>query len=494
MSYRYKKYSPTNGIFNVTCDATGGRESIWQLPDEVLNLSKSRLEFNLRIPANNIDQRWTYTFKDVISPIRQIQLYTDSGIILCDIQYFNNYTKVARKPFTSLDEFLTYPIFNGSYVNGQYTGGSGNFLMRNNCRSDQEIQNLVGVNGAQDEITRISASWIGLRSDNFLSSVDYTEPQYFESMIGYLENDAEEYFDVPDFGLNISIELSAIKNTIFTLNKDIFFNNKKIFLKITWESSQKIAFTTDNSTEPATNPGEYPDDLNILLNNVTLVLATQQNDEINKNIKNTILTNGLNLTIDFISFLRSPVNTNGSTITLKYTRGNGRKIKYILVSLFNNNETLNNCYDCSNVATDVEESYYPYAPDPPPDPPIPNPNIYSEEYGSKIESFVTTLNDVRLQDQAIDSTKNDDYVYLREDLKKSVIQSIGVYAYNWVWIENFCGVPPIENNNDIDKGISLDVGQKYEFNGNLHVNNLIYYVWTVTNKLLTINKYGITCV
>ena len=64
---------------------------------------------------------------------------------------------------------------------------------------------------------------IGLRSDNFPSSVNYTEPQYFESMIGYLENDDLHQLVVPDFGLNISIELSAIKNTNIYSKQRHFF-------------------------------------------------------------------------------------------------------------------------------------------------------------------------------------------------------------------------------------------------------------------------------
>jgi len=474
MSYKYKKYYPTNGIYNVTCDAAGGRETIWKLPDEVMNLAKSRLEFNMRIPPNEVDdETYTYTFKDVISPIRHIQLYTDSGTILCDIPYFNNYSKIVRKPFTPLDEYLTYSLFNGSYINGEYTGGSGNFLRRNDCERNQESAPGFTINGGV--VSRVSPSVIGLRDSGYRCEMNYLEPQYFESMLGQIQVDPLPPYDpvMVDFGLNVSIQLDTIKNCIFGLNKDLYFNNQTVFLKIIWESRNRIAYNAESATDPAVAVTALTVDVNI--NNVTLVLACQNDEKTKKDVVNTILSTGLTYFVDYISVLRSNILTQGKTLTIKYTRGNGRKIKYIMVSIFDDNESDYLSYDCSNILTTLDV-------------------IISDLYRRRIRGLNTYLNDIRLQDNNISTSNFDDYLYLKNDLKKSVIQSHGVYAYNWFWLENFCDIPPTENNNDVDKGISLDIGQKYVFDGDIVRDDSIYYVWTITSKQLTINKYGITCV
>ena len=488
MNYYYKHYNPRDdkNSFSMINDDSG-IESIWKLPPDVFNPSKSKLEFTLSIQQsvdfNTLDGYYTYVWKDIITPIRTLQLYTSSNTLICDIQNFNYYSKVVRKPCTTFTDFMTKPLLFGSnYSNNVHYSGTGSFLQPNNQRFFEDHPEAMYVdNGVV--ITMAQSSTLFCRNDGSVSNKNYIEPQYFEvSNLGIVDvggNDAV----LPDMVFNISIELRDIKNSFFSLNRDVYFGeNETVYLKITWNGRTSIAFAGDGEKNPSNNPRLYNNVMNI--ENIHLVLACQQDEVKIKNIKNQILTSGLSIPIDYNIFYSSNVLVNGPTFTIKYNRIHGQKLKYIFVSFFTipPPNAFNKTYDCSNVTESTGLAA------------TTGVQVYITNYGRIIRSFYTSLDDKRLQDMDIDTVTNQDYIMLYDDIKESVLQDTDIYAYNWVWIENFCNEKPYLQNNETISGISLDVPRKYVFTGNVTNNNLIYYVWTITQKLLTINKYGITCV
>ena len=104
-SLDYSKIDHTYGTYQLTrvvqqtggqtfdITTAGGQESIFEIPPKVVNFSKSFIEASISIPigaANAI--AWTYA--DGFTFIRQIQLYTRSGLYLCDINDLDRYTNM----------------------------------------------------------------------------------------------------------------------------------------------------------------------------------------------------------------------------------------------------------------------------------------------------------------------------------------------------------------------------------------------------------------
>jgi len=97
-SYTLNKVLPLTGGSQTTLSAAGGNDTMFEIPSYVFNFSHSRFDFNFRI-VRSATAQYPTIFKDTIGCIRQFQVYTRAGLYLCDIPYFNNFTKITRKPF-----------------------------------------------------------------------------------------------------------------------------------------------------------------------------------------------------------------------------------------------------------------------------------------------------------------------------------------------------------------------------------------------------------
>ena len=86
-------------------------------------------------------------------------------------------------------------------------------------------------------------------------------------------------------------------------------------------------------------------------------------------------------------------------------------------------------------------------------------------------------------------------------MKGSVIQSVNVFYYNWLWIEDFTLKDNKEDKMADNKlaGLDLSVERKWDFyatqvNNNAAAAQYNYYTFAVTEKLLTVSSAGITCI
>src|SRR5205823_5713748 len=112
----------------------------------------------------------------------------------------------------------------------------------------------------------------------------------------------------------------------------------------------------------------------------------------------------------------------------RFNRNHGIRLIKIFHSIFDNTETSSTSYDNSSVTG-----------------------------GLKAQVFHTKLNDKRLQDYNLILSSQDDYVYLKEQLTKSVIQSSDMFYYNWLWIENFSGIDKFSKQNYDNLEVGLDL-------------------------------------
>lgn len=569
-SYSYNRILPLSGNQQANITTAGGNETLFEIPSKVCNLGESRLEFSMLIPTTTASANLatiatafsTYVFKDVVSPIRQLQLYTRSGLYLCDIPYFNNYTKCVRKYFTKLDDYLKYECNYNSYsstviganpfnennaIAGPIPGANssvGRFLRKNNVVSAEP--NIFSSNANSYQAPSftlnqaanfpycVNNSNLSIRHDNSLASSDFIEPQYFESSCPPQVTGQNGAYPVavgnnprtPPMYFQFSLPFSDIHNTLLSLNKDLYFGGEILILRIVWDNTSHICYSSNQTklvaesfdgaigvaaTLPGLLPGGgtlgpvipyVPDPglgalgltTNILVDNLTVYLAVEKNPDIANSVMNATLTDiGMSVLSDYIFPYKLNLGPSSvQSISLRFNRGHGRRLKYICAAMFNNNESLNTMYDHSNVgingrnpAAQVDAGgaaglvYY----------------GDGRLNGTKLRTFYTLLNNNRLQEYDLNCLKNDDYKYILNMIDESVIQEANMYQYNRLWVENFCGGKLTDHKQNEECGLPLDIEQKwdvyYNLNGNQSIN---HYVFAVVQRLLTVNNKGITMI
>lgn len=441
--YKLNRIFQQSGGQTVTLTSGGGNESIFEIPVRSFNLARSHLYMTLTPTA--VAGLFNFAWVDCVTPIRQIQLYTRSGIYLCDLSEANTYTKIALKPETKIDEFLEYDIISNTAIN---TYSTHRYLSRNNTLQDSATITLLAP--------------YAKRPNNTNSDVAYTESKYLESTAAI--NTAGPVF-------NVALPLSAYKNTIFALDKDLYMN-EIIILRIVWNATNRILFNGDTLANPSANLAAYG--AAIAVTNLSLFLASDKNQLLTNQLQGQIMSpEGLKILIPYVyTYKFGSGNATSHSISYRFNRGHGANLIKIFHSALSTAETLNTGYDHDNTGTD------------------------------KVNQFYTMLDNERLQEYNLDTTTRDDYLYLQPKLKGSVIQSANMFYHNWVWIEDFTGyvdkTKKPGNSDNLVSGLDLSVERKWDFYA-LKVHNNVaaaynYYTFAVTQKMLTIASVGITVI
>ncbi len=366
------------------------------LPPEVYNLSQSYLNGVLTIPSPTTGQYvWTYGGVG-FGLIQSIQFYGSSNQLLVDIDNVQNYLNIVGKKEMSQKDFLS-----SDYRNGMSQSNS-----------------LVGAVPAQ----RFGNSTLPVSPLN-PASVNYLEPNYFNcGAIGAASAGGSTPGQVV---INFSIPLNLIKNTLFAVDKNLFFGNI-MYMKITFGSASKICYMSSSNANPSSGtPAPWvhnaaplaTEPTSIQVTNLQLMLAMENKEEIKETLKRKVATTGLEL---FIPWTRSYKATNSSSsqsIPHQFTPGEGVTLQKIIHAIYNVQESLDTAYDCSNVA-----------------------NAPAGTTVQKISSFYTMLNGRRLGDLAIDcTTLQTDYMCMKKLIKGSVMQNASIYQHNWFWEDDFTG-------------------------------------------------------
>lgn len=444
-TYRYNKILPQVGTQSKTILAAGGDDTIFEIPVNAFNLNRSFLQYVFApAAAAAVGRYWAY--KDVLSSIRQMQLYTRSGLYLCDINEVANYTKFVTKAETPLKEYLTYDTYANGGVATPIGFGRGLRVSNAAVAANQRPQD-AGAN-----------------------SINYTEPEYIEYGSGANTTPC----------LQIMIPLGMIKNTIFSLDKNIYLG-EIILLRIVWNPTSKMFFST-SSNDPTDTVVSMAN--NVSLTNLTLYLAVEKNPEIVNQLRSQIASSGFSVLIPYVYTYKYNLGPAGSqTVSLKFNRGHGRTLVKIFHSVFNNGESISGAgaaarataYDNDNRST-----------------------------RSKTQVFYTMLDNERLQEYNLTTANGDDYFLLKDKLKDTVYLNSDIFYYNWFWLEDFSGITKeTTNEQNLETGLDLSVERKWDFYGvtmntsnnvNANLGQYNHYTYAVTQKMLTVTSSGITVI
>eukprot|EP00732_Lithocolla_globosa_P004890 Lithocolla_globosa_v1_NODE_4730_length_1378_cov_357.560847.p1 type:complete len:445 gc:universal NODE_4730_length_1378_cov_357.560847:1-1335(+) len=319
-TYQLSKTTPQTGSTSVTVTTAGGNESVFELSAKVMNLSKSILSFSALYPDLDTKYNWVYT--EGIPLIRQIQLYTRTGIYLCDINDLNKYLKMQLRQSHAIEDVLTYD---------KIESGSGYFEGLTCCNTST--------------LTDVEA----IRPNNTTVKTIVSEPQYLT--VGAVGDDAVQ----GDVTINFQVPLARIVDSILSLDKDQFFG-EITYLRIVWASSLQGAFTGDAADDPTDAPVAFAKDITV--SNLTLYTAIEQNPVINQEIMSKFNSGSLTYLVPYVYQNKQSLDNTQQNLSVKYNIAHGQKLKKILVSPFNITERENTAYDNNNVADAKVLDYY----------------------------------------------------------------------------------------------------------------------------------------
>jgi len=437
-SYTFSKILPQNGSQTVTLSAAGGEETIFELPPKVFNGSKSIFAFSQTPPQGT---HYNKMFVDTVPSIRQIQLYTRTGLYLVDLNYANDFTNSISRHETPVSEILANDKIDNDigYWEGLYPS------------------NVLGKDAATENIVRPAAA-AGDGGIDLSGKTSIIEPEY--CLVG-TDNEATPV-------INYKFPLRYFKETGFEVDKDLYFGGETLYLKIVWDSYTRIGYNTTHDDNNNTGAAALTAGT---ISGITLFLAIEQNPVIENAIKSKVMSpEGLSLYWPMVYTNLVPLAAGVSalhSIQVRYNRGNGRRLKKIYWVPFNQTRTTYRSFDHDNTG------------------------------GKKFTSFHTTVNNLRTSQFDYAVVAGEDWMVKKDSLKGSCILSSDEYYYNFTWIEDFTGsmsllekskLPDLHN---IDDGLDLTSEVIYTVNAINNNKAINHHIFAVCQKELTINANGI---
>ena len=388
----YQKISPTQSG-PIVIAPTADTEVFFDIPVRVSNLAKSILTGSAVIAASGAGLA-NWMFEDAISLIKTIELYTDSGTYLTKLPFAQNYTNIVRKVETSFQEFESLDKLNRLY--------------RSNI--------IAGANNA------------GQRYSGAPANISYNENTYLQS--GALNAPLTQNFQIP---------LNVYKNTILALDKDLYFG-EIVHMRLVFGPGTKVTFLSTSITDPNAGGAAIPTS-NITINNLTLYLACEQNQDIITGLIKKVNAGGFNILCPYVYPFKQTLIGANANVNYVMNRTHGHHLMKVYHSVYNAIENVNTAYDHDNTN------------------------------GAKVASYQTAVDGTPRTSYLISCLTVDlnDYMLNRRVIQGGVLQNSNVYQYNWFHCDDFTELPgPVDRQNPMPSenlvcGLSLEVQKKWEF-------------------------------
>ncbi len=430
---------------------SGGNDAVFEIPQVPINLSQSVLQLQLTPTAAGASC-YNWVFMDSLSFLQGIQLYTRQGVMLCDISNnLQNYTKVVWKADVRRDEYENFDLVATS-------SGAGRMLRKSN--------------GAASS-TPATCTLRPTKSDanSTAENVPYLENQYVQP--GAITTATPI--------INVSIPLSMIKNTIFEIDKTLYFD-QVVLCRLIFGANSKCVYVNHSATDPSDTTGLAIAPGAVSVSNMYLYLAQERNPELANVLRAEIQKGSFSIPIPYVHiFKQGAITGTSQSTTVRLNRAHGRRLLKIYHSMFGgsadgNLQNLNFAY-CNAIG---------------------NHNTNNLNY---MESYHTELQTQRLQSWEITLSSYDDWLVQQQRLQNSLVLSSEILRYNFFHLDDFTGSEKSVNKDYIEKnqmvGVPLDVEQRYDWFSTHHTTaapkKLDHFDMVVVQKLLQITPQGIMC-
>lgn len=389
----FRKISPqgiSTAIALSSAGSVGPTEFI--IPPSVFNPAKSRLNFQIQLPAVATTPKVNWIDGNLSSAISRIVLYDSAtNAVWLDCSNFEKYAALVGPAGTSYDEFKT------KSTNWSATGPQ--LLPQTSAASQpypsEDIQKCNSLfNYTHVGFTNGAASTSGFNS--------------YEGR-RYLLQGADIKATVCD----VSLPLSAFKLTALALDKNLYCP-ANLVLQVYWNATDNYAWNSASTTDPSSSPISIVTGATTLINNVSLQLANEQNLSIVSKITQQVMSSGISIPIAYPTTTRQQIaSSTAHSYQLNLTKGYGQRILALITAPFNTGEVLNqrNAHNRGTLTT-----------------------------------YNTFMNNIATKYQAgYDCTLGQDYFYgNREYLENSAVQNLGEYVNTeWIHVDSYFGERPL---------------------------------------------------
>lgn len=431
----------------------------FKLPTLVYNLARSYISYSLNVPGQQAQDERVMTFEDVIELASSVQFGVPGGINLVDLQYAQNYTKIARKIDTKMEDYLSNDDMSGLYKSNQL--------------SSANVYPVQYLGGPGAVLTYDS-------KDNYLG------PKYIQAgpapTAGGGASPPEATGQTHRLDRYRQFPLSAYSGTMLADDRD-FYSPVEMRLAFNVGVGDKVAFISTDAAAPATGAKSVPDlatsttstaGKGVTFNNIVLYLCVEKNKEVSDSIIQEYLGNRLKYRIPYTTAFRAVGAPAGQQTNIQITLSTmyGKRLKRILHTVWNPQEKHHLAYDCNNWD------------------------------GAKIASYQTSLDNLNLQDRILSCKRpsgllvnEDDWLENKKFLdKRSSYVSKEMYALNWFHIDQF--FEPHDKDSQIpeanlDEGVPMDTSRTWQFSGLTGgLGGAIHYTYAEFSRDVLITNAG----
>lgn len=476
-SFRYNQLFQVTGGQNQTLNRTAITTSVFEIPPGVLNFSKSILRFRMDTtlsPAGG-DAFMQNFIAAGLPMIDRIALFTRGGVYICDITFANFFTNLVAPAITSREKLVSTPMAlpemyattanNAADINltaSSYNGSSlpvSALLTPHNLYANGGGVAAVGSNPLPDGndvlnnvITNIGCFNARLRPAEGGTSNERFRYRYTGNTTAVANNSAGMT------SLQYNIPLGEIPHSIFSLNRDMLFG-EVLLLQIYWAPTQQYNYATALADD--TFNANFK---TVSMNNLVLQLAREVNPTIVKSLSSLVLGQGIRYTVPYVYTNRyaSPSGANIS-VQVRLNRGHGKSLLVAYNGVYNpnaNNHTNMAYVHRSNMVQVLERDGGAGAGHS-------GSTMIRNGNNEIVEYCYSMLDNERLQE--INMTTKDSWDFVTQvglgNIEDSCIDDLDSYRENWVWIDNWTGLPTCKQSifNAADCGLDLTQERLYTF-------------------------------
>lgn len=458
-SYVFRAVNPENGQPVLALNSTTNTDFL--LPNTVFNLSRSYLNFNflLNDTAATAVDRWNVAHNGFLAPIDGIILSTASGVRLCEMNNLPEYTKIAWRPQTDYQEFLTNPCHSNSQATIAAVTEAGQLFNRIRAINDLTTSD-ASFAASSGHISTEAGTAQTAAEDSYNAVANY---------IGMTVTTAQNGNGA--LGVRVQLPLKMIYGSILAVDKDLYFG-EQLRLTIRWNQGAKFGYLTATSLRSiaaaSVDLTESP-----TMSSVVLRMAVETNEAVANSLKQRVLAGeGLNINIPFTyayKSLSSAVALDSNTVIRKLNRGHGSKLLRVLAGIYANAQT--GARYC---------------------------NVFNGTAAAQIKwsNYRSFLDSKPLSDDVLLVSDFTAWQAQSPKVKGSVIKGVKDWLQCPVIIEDFSGVPYSKDypkSDHMASGIDLAIEREYAFQyTNVPATAMPCYLFCVCLKQLSISSQGIS--
>jgi len=456
--YLYSLIFPSSGSQSVTLTANSSPDVVFEVPSKVLNFSKSYLSFKLEIPA--VATRVQAMSCIGVPQIQRISLATRSGLYLCDLPHFQEYTASVLPLVTKQSDMEAH----GSAKLGAIAPRVGAVLPLTKSRNSPTIAaaNVKALTPADKEGQNVYSASGYIPSH---ATSQWEELSERNGAIAHLlvNGDPEEAMYTTHI-----VPLSAAAHSVLSIDRSMYYP-EVLLLQVHFNPTSRYAKSysaggTINSTTAA-------DIAQINMSELGLHLALSNDPVAMTALINGVLNGaGMNIPVPYVISSQNTYNQQYVSTSLRANVGYGARLLCAYTTMYTRAVNAHR-YMCHNASN-----------------------------GDLYESLYTTLDSQRLQHSNMRSIDNGAYAENKHLLEGCAIQGSVEHAENFTYVDSWRAGKTADwlSMDTIEDGLELTNAERTYASffdvGTAVVGDRTVFTHMVFQKQLTLTSQGISLV